>query len=231
MKSHSSRSTVAIACAALLAIGLPATATTIVAGSGANPPATATGIYEIAVVKTDSGLRQQALALVHKGTLREVHSRSATGYQRRVSGSSDTRVSPSKYGELLTLAGGLNRSINGQPLTTRCKFYLLAGLPTGGMGCPTPLGLPDPAPPFDTTVCPDDYDLKVSIVNGKSVIQCIRTTTTTKLLPAVSGRYVGSLFGRAVSFAWFDPAVSGTPNGAGAFGGFGLTIGWLNDGP
>lgn len=179
MKGHSSRSTGAVACAALLAIGLPAAAAAIVAGSGTSPPTTATGIYEIAVVKIDSGLRQHALALVHKGALREVHSRGATGYQRRVGGSSNIRVSPSKYDSL-------------------------AGIPTSGLGCATPSGLPDPAPPFDTTVCPDDYELKVSIVNGKSVIQCIRPTTTTNLLPAVSGRYVGSLFG--------------------------VTIGWLNDG-
>lgn len=188
MKDHVARSAGTIAGAALLFAASSATAATIAAGSGSNPRTTATGIHEIVIVKTDSGLKQQALALVHKGALREVHSRSATGYQRRIGGSSDIRVSPSKYGDLLTLAGDLNRSVNGQSLTTRCKFYSLAGIPMSGMGCPAPLSLPRPEPPFANQVCPDGYDLEFSTVNGTAVIQCVRPTTTTNLLPAVPGR-------------------------------------------
>lgn len=139
------------------------------------------------------------------------------------------RVSPSRYGELLTLAGGLNHSVNGQSLTTRCKFYSLAGIPTSGMSCPTPGGLPNPEPPISNRVCPDGYDMEFSTVNGMLLIKCVRPATTGTLLP-VPGRYIVWLFGHPISLAHLGPKATGTPNGIWAFGGFGLTIGWLNEG-
>lgn len=165
-----------VACAALLAIGLPARAATIVAGSGASPPSSATGIYEIAVATTDGKQVQQALALIHEGALKEVHSRSARGYQRREAGSTAIRVSTTAYNQLLTLAGGVNRDANGLPLATRCQFYTVAGIPTTGMGCPTTVTTrPATVPPANGT-CPAGYELKLATVNGMKQLTCVLMT-------------------------------------------------------
>jgi hypothetical protein len=218
----------AIACAGLLVIGMPAQATTIVAGSGTNPPASATGIYEIAVMTTDAKRVHSVLALVDKGALKEVHSRSPSGYLRRVAGSTAVRVSTSTYAKLLSLAGGTNRNVNSLPLVTRCQFYSLAGLATTGMSCPSILPAPMPEAPSN---CPAGYEVKISIVNGAYFIQCERVAISSKLLPAPSGRFVSSLFGYPVSFAYVNPKVSATDYGAWVFGGLNFMIGWLNDGP
>lgn len=168
--------------AALLVLGLPAHAATIVAGSGANPPTSATGIYEIAVATTDGKQMQRALALVHKGALKEVHSRSAKGYQRREAGSTAVRVSTSAYDQLLTLAGGVNRDVNGVPLATRCQFYTVAGIPTTGMGCPTTAPKPATVSPTNGT-CPSGYELKLATVNGTKRLTCVLMTRVPSLSP------------------------------------------------
>ena len=165
----------AAVCAGLLALGLPAQAATIVAGSGAKPPATATGIYEIAVATTDSRRMQTALALVHNGALKEVHSRSSAGYQRREAGSSAIRVSTGTYDQLLALAGGTNRDVNTLPLATRCRFYSLAAIPTTSMDCPTSTLLPATTSPVNGA-CPSGYALKLVLVNGTKQLRCVLLT-------------------------------------------------------
>lgn len=218
---------------ALCAAGVVAQAATILAGSGANPPATATGIYEIAVVKTDAKVVQSALALVHDGRLQEIHSRSSRGYQRRISGSATVRVSASTFSQLLTLAGGVNRNVDFLPLAARCQFYALAKLPTPGMNCPTMNGLPAlPAPETPPQMqCPDGYELEIATVNSFLILRCVQSATTSSLLPSLPGRYVAPLFGRSISFAYLNGKTTDTPNGAWVFEGLGFTIGWLNDGP
>jgi hypothetical protein len=218
----------AVACAGLLVIGVSAQATTIVAGSGTNPPASVTGIYEIARLKSDGGRVYNVLALVNKGVLREVHARGPGGYLRRVAGSTAVRVSTSTYAKLLTLAGAKNANVDFLPLATRCQFYSLAGLARTGMNCPSILPAPMPEAPSN---CPAGYEVKISIVNGAYFIQCERVTISSKLLPAPSGRFVSSLFGYPVSLAYVNPKVSATDYGAWAFGGLNFMIGWLNDGP
>lgn len=165
----------AAVCTGLFVIGLHAQATTIVAGSGAKPPTLATGIYEVAVATTSDGQVQKALALVHKGALKEVHSRSARGYQRRGSGSTAIRVPTSAYDKLLALAGGTNRDVNGMPVATRCKFYALAGIPTTGMACPTSTSGPATVPPTNGT-CPPGYTLKLMMVDGRKQLRCALMT-------------------------------------------------------
>lgn len=219
------------ASAALCAAGAVAQAATILAGSGANPPATATGIYEIAVVKTDAKVVQSALALVHDGSLQEIHSRSSRGYQRRISGSAAVRVSTSTFSQLLTLAGGVNRNVDFLPIAARCQFHALAKLPTSGMGCPTMNGLPTlPAPETPPQVqCPDGYELEIATVNTVLTFRCVRSASS--LLPRLPGRYVTPLFGRSISFAYLNAKTTDTPNGIWVFEGLGSTIGWLNEEP
>ena len=167
----------ALVCALLLATGLSAQSATLVAGSGANPPASATGIYEVAVLTTDASRVMKALALVHQGKLREVHSRSSTKYQRRAAGSTPVRVPTGSYDKLLALSGGANRDANSLPLATRCQYYTLAGLATTGMGCPTTTSGPMPSTVAPTNgTCPLGYEIKLSLVNGVKQLTCVLIT-------------------------------------------------------
>lgn len=168
------------ACIGLIATSLQARAATIVAGPGANPPASATGIYEIAVATTNTGRVQKALALVHKGTLKEIHSRSSAGYQRREAGSTPIRVPTTSYARLLTLAGGSNRDVNAMSLASRCQFYTLAGIPTTGMGCPTSTPMSPTLSPTNGT-CPTGYELKFVVVNGSKQLKCVLMTRVPRL--------------------------------------------------
>jgi len=221
--------------AALIAAILPVQAATIRAGSGASPPATATGIYEIAVLKNDAGQLQRILALVHRGMLWEVHSRSSSGYLRRVAGSSPVRVAPGTYTRLVALTGGTNRDVNTLPLAIRCEYYTLARLDRTRMNCPSATGLPEPAREgygamvMDAACPPPDHELVITVVYGRETVQCVEKPTTR--LPAVPGRFVSSLFGRPIAFVHVAPAVAGTTHGALAFAGFHLAVGWIDDGP
>jgi hypothetical protein len=171
----------------LLGASLAAQSASIVAGSGATPPASATGIYEVARVTTDAGKVQKALALVHKGTVKEVHSRSTTRYQVRASGSSPVRVTTVTYNKLLTAAGGTNRDVNAMPLQTRCQFYQLAGLSTAGMNCPTSAPPPPTTAPTGST-CPMGYELQLRMVDGRKQMVCVLATQV-PLLPDDTRRF------------------------------------------
>lgn len=177
MKASSEYLLRALCCAVFLAVGLPAQAAKIRAGSGASPTASATGIHEVAVLTTDARRVMKALALVHKGSLREVHSRSGTTYQRRATGSTAVRAPTSSYNKLLALSGDTNRDVNSLPLATRCQYYALAGLATTGMGCPaTSTGsMPSTVAPTNGT-CPLGYQLKFSVVNGVKRPTCALIT-------------------------------------------------------
>lgn len=218
---------------ALIAAMLPVQAATIRAGSGASPPAYATGVYEIAVVKDDAGRLQRMLALVHRGTLQELHSRGSVGYLRRATGSTPIRVSPGTYVKLLALAGGLNRDVNSLPLATRCEYYALARLSTTEMNCPS--GTVWPRTTYDGVtsqdVCPPpDHELVFTTdAYGRPVPQCVRKTETG--LPALPGRFSSSLFNRPIAFVYAGPAVTRAAYGASAFAGFYLLIGWLDEEP
>lgn len=170
-----------LVCIALLGASLAAQSASITAGSGASPPATATGIYEIARTTTDTGKVQSALALVHKGSLKEVHSRSSTRYQSRASGSSPVRVTTDTYNKLLTTAGGTNRDVNTMPLETRCQYYQLAGIPTTGMNCPTSSTLPPTTSPTSSGTCPTGYELKLRFVDGRKRMICVLMTRIPQL--------------------------------------------------
>ena len=236
----------AVACAAFLAIGLPAQAAKIGAGSGASPTASVTGIYEIAVLTTDAGRRHKVLALVHKGGLWEVHVRGGTGYQRRVAGSAGIRVSPSTFDRLLSLAGGMNRDVNGLPFSTRCGFYRLAGLGISpqeqlSWSCPVPLSIDGSVitQPTDSSnsassawdpICPAGTEVRFSYAGGVLTFRCV-SSSGDALVPAVQGRFLASLFDRPVSYAWLNPQTTRTNYGVWVFGGFGFQIGWLNDSP
>lgn len=157
-------------CSGLAIVTMPAQAVTIVAGSGANPPATATGIYEIA--RLEGQKVQKALALVHRGTLQEVHSRGTIGYQRREAGSTAIKISTAAYEKLLTLAGGPNRDVNTMPLVTRCEFYGLAGIPTAGMTCPVSRPPPAKVAPSGDS-CPSGYQKRLEKIDGKAQWICV----------------------------------------------------------
>lgn len=234
--------------AALFAVMLPVQAATIRSGSGASPPANATGIYEIAIVKNDAGQLQRIQALVHQGKLWEVHNRSSTGYLRRVAGSSPIRVSAGTYLNLLALTGGTDRNVNVLPLATRCQFYALAGLDRTGMNCPSNTGLPDPARRSDggmilNEACPPpDHEIVITTgPYGQQTITCVRKPATR--LPALPGRFVATLFGRPIAVAQTIvpvapstagtkpgvlPAVTETKQGVVAFAGFHLLVGWVD---
>ncbi|MFO1378597.1 MAG: hypothetical protein U1F14_16520 [Steroidobacteraceae bacterium] len=184
-----------VACGMLLAVTLQAESATIVAGSGVNPPTTATGIYEIAVATTDTGKVQKALALTHKGSLKEVHSRSSTAYQRREAGSTTIRVPTATYDKLLALAGGTNRDVNTMSLATRCQFYVLAGIPTTGMSCPTSTPAPSTTTPTGGT-CPSGYEIKYVLVGGRKQLTCVLITLAPQL-PETSEQ-----------FAWLESAAA-----------------------
>jgi len=234
--------------AALFAVMLPVQAATIRSGSGASPPAAATGIYEIAIVKNDAGQLQRILALVHRYKLWEVHNRGSNGYLRRVAGSSPIRVSPGTYLNLLALTGGTNRDVNTLPLATRCQFYDLAGLDRTGMNCPSNTGLPDLGRQSDADLSPSDIcpppDREMVLTtgpNGQAIITCVTKPATS--LPALPGRFVATLFGRPIAVVQtlvpiapatagtkpgVVPAVTATRQGVVAFAGFHLLVGWVD---
>lgn len=175
---------------ALLGASLAAQSASIVAGSGAAPPASATGIYEVARVTTDAGKVQKALALVHKGTVKEVHSRSSARYQKRASGSSPVRVTTETYDRLLATAGGANRDVNTLSIATRCQFYQLAGLPTTGMNCPASAPLPTTTTPTGNT-CPTGYEPQLRMVDGRKQVVCVLMTQLPQL-PEDPQRFAGT---------------------------------------
>jgi hypothetical protein len=179
-----------LAAGAFLGVVLQAQSASLTAGSGASPPASATGIYEIARITTDTGKVQRALALVHKGSLKEVHSRSSTRYQKRASGSTPVRVTTDTYDKLVTKSGGTNRDVNTLPMETRCQYYQLAGIPTTGMNCPTSSTLPPTTSPTASGTCPTGYELKISFVNGRKQVTCALMTGVPRL-PEVPERWAG----------------------------------------
>ncbi|MCC7461036.1 MAG: hypothetical protein IT480_01100 [Gammaproteobacteria bacterium] len=242
----------AAVCAALLAIGLPVLAAKIVVGSGADPHASVTGIYELALLHTGAGRVHRVLALVHRGNLQEVHVRTNAGYLRRIAGSDPIRVSTGVFSRLLNLAGGTNHDVNPNsvPNSTRCNFYRLAGLGVSRTeelrwNCPQLISLDEPdagqptgsTPPGYPVVppssCPDGSQ-RVIFVNDDLSMEFRCLPTTANPLPRARAAPVSiwtSLFGIPVAYAWLTPEFSRTTYGVWLFGGYGSRIGWLSDAP
>lgn len=94
----------------------------------------ATGVYELGTVQfgNESGRLQ---ALVHHGRVLQVHCRHDDRWLAKRSGSTGGKaVAPTKFDELATIAGGLNRDVRRAPAMARASFARAAGLVFFGDG-------------------------------------------------------------------------------------------------
>lgn len=188
--SHQSRLGRLAAQLALCTLPFPSLAATIAAGSGANVPTTATGIYEI-VVTTSQQAAYRTLALMHQGAIVEVHTRRDNAYLSRDAKSPAIKLSPARFTQLLSIAGGVNRDVNTMPAATRASFYAAANLQGSGAANPPPSQLP-PA----NGACPTGYELRlVPDGSGRKALKCVLLThrqdapssTETRLAAALRG--------------------------------------------
>jgi len=145
----------------------PAHAASIQPGSGASVSDRATGIYEIVVTSGSRGT-YRTLALMDRGRVIELHTRSGTTYLARKAGSPAIRVTSQKFNEMITIAGGINKDVNKLPAATRDSFMQKAGLGgTSGDGGSAPLEVP----PTGTT-CPIGYEFHISYESHRKVMTC-----------------------------------------------------------
>jgi hypothetical protein len=94
----------------------------------------ATGIYLAASLTTPAGHHFDTLTLINQGAAVEVHTKRAGGaYLAKQPGAQSVRtISTAKFDQLIGLAGGINRNVEGT--AAKAQFLQVAGLAPGGTG-------------------------------------------------------------------------------------------------
>jgi hypothetical protein len=140
--------------------------------------ARATGVYLAASLNTPAGQRYDTLTLINQGNAIEVHTkRAGAGYLPKRPGAHSVRtIAPATFDQLIALAGGVSRNVEGRP--AKAQFLQVAGLGTGG-GEGTTGGT---AGGGSVPPCPSDWA-------GKSALQRAKIEHT----PLLRHQYAGCL--------------------------------------
>jgi len=118
-----------------------------------------TGIYTMASVHKDTRVLH-SIALFHKGQMMEIHTRVDGGaYLNRKAGSTPIKIPTSKFNQLITAAGGIDRDVEKLPAAEKNEFYQIAGIAAGSTPSGSSKPLPKEVQPDAAGHCPSGYRL------------------------------------------------------------------------